>query len=287
MDQARIGRSLRALRRRRRQRQADVAHASGVSQSTVSRIELGRLDEIPIATLRRVASALGARFEASVLWNGEGLDRLLDEAHARLVDRIVDALRRWAWDVETEVSFQVRGERGSIDVMGWRPVDRILLVVEAKSVVPDLQSMFMKLDQKQRLAPEIVRGRGWRPVSVARLLVISDDRTARRRVEEHGATFAAAFPVRGSGLHRWLRQPTPVPVSGLWFLATKRSESAGPSSTRGVGGSHATGGRERVRVPRSCVDGAPAEAHVSPASPNRGLLRTPRVDDRRTGGRGR
>ncbi len=262
MDRFRVGRSLRTLRRRRNRRQCDVAAAAGVSQQTISRVERGELGRLTVATLGAIAAALGANLEIDVRWGGEGLDRLLDEAHAALVDRIVRALRDWDWEVATEVSFSIYGERGSVDVVGWHPQTRILLVIEAKSVVPDVQATIHGIDRKQRLGGVIVRDRGWRPVSVARMLVIAEHRTARRRVDEHAATFAAAFPVRGVELRRWLRAPTPGGMSGLWFLPLTPGASAtrgGPARARG-GPARARGGpaRERVRVVHSSVDQPPA-----------------------------
>jgi hypothetical protein len=49
---------------------------------------------------------------------GEGLDRLLDETHASLVDLIVHELRDGGWDSALEVTFNKYGDRGSVDVMG-------------------------------------------------------------------------------------------------------------------------------------------------------------------------
>ena len=54
-----------------------------------------------------------------------------------------------------------------------------------KSVVPDVQATLVTLDRKERLAKEIARERGWEAVAVACLLVIGDNRTARRRIESH------------------------------------------------------------------------------------------------------
>jgi hypothetical protein len=154
------------------------------------------------------------------LWQGEGLDRLLDADHAATVEAVVRTLLGEGWLVATEVSFNVWGERGSIDILAFHPGTRILLVIEVKSVVPDVQATLMTLDRKERLAIEIARERGWDAIAVARLLVIRDDRTARRRIEEHAATFGNAFPDRIGRIRAWLRAPKPTrPLRGLWFLS--------------------------------------------------------------------
>jgi transcriptional regulator with XRE-family HTH domain len=70
----------------------------------VSRIERGQIDKVPIGTLRAVAAVLGASLELKLRWHGEGLDRLLDEAHAQVVDATVVLLREAGWEAAVEVS---------------------------------------------------------------------------------------------------------------------------------------------------------------------------------------
>jgi transcriptional regulator with XRE-family HTH domain len=113
MDPVRLGHSYRALRLRARWRQSDLGARAGVSASTISRIERGRLDVVSVATLRKVAEALDATLDIRLRWNGEGLDRLLDQAHAGLVEQVVQRLRAEGWATDVEVSFAIRGERGS------------------------------------------------------------------------------------------------------------------------------------------------------------------------------
>jgi len=223
VDAVRVGKSIRALRRRRGWRQADLASAARVSSSTVSRLECGGLDGLTLETLESLAAALGARIDLRLLWNGEALDRLLDAAHADLVEDVAALLRRAGWDVAVEVTFNVRGERGSVDVLAFESHSRTVLVVEVKSVVPDLQATLSALDRKTRLARDIAAERAWRPSSVGRLLVIAASRTARRRVEEHAATFRAAFPARSHAVAAWLRSPAgDSRFSGLLFLPNHR-----------------------------------------------------------------
>lgn len=217
MDSIRIGLALRALRIRLGWRQADLAARVGVSQSTISAIERGRLAAVSVATLERVAAALGARLNVSVQWRGEQLDRLLDEAHAALVEIAVRLLRECGWDVAVEVSFAIAGERGSIDVLAFHLASGTLLVVEVKSVVPDSQATLHVLDRKVRLAPRIAAERGWQAVTVGRLLIVGDGSTARRRIARLDAPYGTALPDRGQTVRRWLRRPV-GPLAGLLFL---------------------------------------------------------------------
>lgn len=219
MDAVRFGRSVRALRRRRHWRQLDLANAAGVSRSVISRIELGRGDRMTVRVLERVATALGARLRCSLDWNGEAIDRLLDEDHAHLVERIVRWLDGAGWQTAVEVSFGIYGERGSVDVLALHEPSGCLLVVEAKTVVPDLQAMLTSLDRKARLGARIASDRGWEASTVSRLLVIAEDRTARRRVAAAEATFRRAFPDRTPDVRAFVRTPDAGrSIAGLVFL---------------------------------------------------------------------
>jgi transcriptional regulator with XRE-family HTH domain len=219
VDGVRFGRQLWALRRRRRWRQDDVAVASGVSRGVVARIEQGFGDRVTVATLERVARPLGARLTCRLDWNGEALDRLLDADHAAIVEQVARILASDGWLYATEVSLSIYGERGSIDILAFHPIERIVLIIEVKSVIPDMQATFMTPDRKARLALEIARERGWIGRTVARLLVVREDRTARRRVAEHESIFANGLPDRSRAVRRWLARPDPTHrLAGLLFL---------------------------------------------------------------------
>jgi Predicted transcriptional regulators len=224
MDAIRFGLGLRALRHKRRWTQAQLAAKVNVSRSLIWRIERGHADRVAVHTLVRVAAALGARIDLRLLWQGEGLDRLLDARHASLVERVVEILTSSDWEVATEVSFSICGERGSIDILAFHAATGSLLVIEVKSVVPDMQAMLGGIDRKGRLARDIARDRGWQVTSVTRLLVLPDDRTARRRVDTHAATFRTALPARTIDVRGWIRHPQGT-KHGVLFLSDARHPS--------------------------------------------------------------
>lgn len=227
MDAIRFGRGIRALRHRRNWRQEDLASAAKVSRSVVARIEQGRGDRVPPATLRQIADALGARVVVRLEWQGEQLDRLIDARHAAIVDRVVSDLTAWGWTCIPEATFNVYGERGSIDVLAFHPETQVLLVVEVKASIPEIGNLLLPLDRKVRLAPNVAAGHGWRVRSVARLLVVGEGSTNRRRIAEHAATFRSAFAIRGPDVRRWLARPAPEPAwSGLWIPSDDHDEVA-------------------------------------------------------------
>jgi HTH-type transcriptional regulator/antitoxin HipB len=198
VDDVRIGRILRALRRRRRLTQAQLGARAGVSQQTISLIERGHGSKLAGDTLRRVFAALDARWEPVVSWRGGALDRLLDEAHAELVGETVRRLQAAGWDVAVETTYSVYGERGSIDVLAGRQDRQALIVVEVKSDLTVIEATIRKMDEKERIVRRSL-GRerfGFRPAIVGRILVLPATDTARRRVRRSSAVLDVAFPAR-------------------------------------------------------------------------------------------
>jgi transcriptional regulator with XRE-family HTH domain len=231
----RLGRAVRALRRRLGWRQRDLAVAVGVSQALVSRVERGHGDVVLPRTIEAIARSLGARLVTYVDWNGEALDRLLDAEHASLVEAVVRVLRAASWEVQTEATFAIRGERGSVDVLAFHRASRSLLVIEVKSVLADAQETQSRLDRKVRLAAQIGPA-DWRPSSISALLVMADTRTNRRHVARLSATFGAAYPDRAVEVRAFVRAPASragdadragrAPLRGLWFLTSSTAATA-------------------------------------------------------------
>ena len=149
-----------------------------------------------IFTDPEIAWALDASLDIRLRWNGEGLDRLLDEAHADWSRSLVKRLRADGWVTEVEVSFSIRGERGSIDVLGYHEATGIVLVSEVKSVVPGLAGDTLRAgSQDSAGARDRATSAAGRAAAVARLLVVGDSTTTRRRIDALDATYRAAFPV--------------------------------------------------------------------------------------------
>jgi DNA-binding XRE family transcriptional regulator len=207
--------------------QAELALDAGVSRSQVSLAERGQADRLRLATILRIATLLGARAELRLTWNGEALDRLLDATHAALVESVVATLRALGWDCTVEVSFNHHRERGAIDVLGFHAPTACLVAVEVKSAVPDVQATLVTLDRKARVARAVAHDRGWAAATIARVLVVGEARTSRRRIDRHAAIFEAALPARTVEVRRWLRNPERGrPVRGIWFLSSDRVQSA-------------------------------------------------------------
>ena len=213
----------RAIRQRRQWRQVDLARRSGVSATLVARIEHGRLGSIPLARLRRVAEALGARIDTMVRWQGADLDRLLDARHAAMHESMAGLLGGLdGWQFEPEVSFSIYGERGIIDILAWHPGRRMLLVIELKTEIVDVSGLLGSMDRRRRLARAIGARFGWDAIAVSTWVVIADSRTNRRALATHARVLRAKFPIDGRSMRRWLRVPDGR-VDALGFLPDRQA----------------------------------------------------------------
>ena len=211
-------------------------------------VEAGRVGELRVDSLRAIATALGAEALVAVRYRGAELDRLLDERHAELQDLWKRRLERYGWSVWVEVSFNHYGDRGRVDLFAWHVGAGVVLIVEVKTVVADLQSLLGSLDVKVRVAPHILRPLGIPAgVSVVPVLAVADTSTNRRRIRAHQSLFAR-YALRGGSALAWLRAPRATRAGVLIF--TSLPEVAGSDLRQP--------GRQRVRrpqaPPRSIVD---------------------------------
>lgn len=236
MDDAAFGRLIRALRHRRGWRRVDLAARAEVGLNTITTIEAGRLGRMQLATIRSVAVAFGM----SVDWNVRGLgadaDRVLDERHSALLGACAAWLTAIGWQTRAEVSYSVYGERGSVDLLAWHSPTSSLLVIEIKTELASVEATLRKLDEKVRLAPGMARRIGWRPASVARLLVLPNESTQHRRVAAHASVLDPAYPRRTRQVRAWCRAPAGS-MAGLIFIEHPERARGGRSGGR----------RERIR----------------------------------------
>lgn len=243
MDDLRVGLALRSVRRRLGWRQQDVAGRAGVSQRLVSLAEGGQLERLSIHSLRAIGNALEVRLPVEPLWRGGQLPRLLDAEHAALVNAVASIMRRRGWQIVVEYTFNHYGDRGSVDLVGWHPRYRAMVVVEVKSRITDVQDLFAAMARKLRTVPKLLaEERGWLSTCVGQLLVVAEASAQRSLVARHDEIFASTFPARGREARSWLVHPAGS-LSALWFL----------SASNGVAAKRRRLGPQRIRTqnPRS------------------------------------
>lgn len=241
MRDEQTGRILRLVRIKNEWRQADVAQAAGLSRPTISKHELGLIDETTVRSLRLHGSALGLRVDVVLAGRGGRLDRLTDEEHAAIVEHIAATLVANGWLVEAEASFNHFGDRGRFDLLAFDPSTGRLLIIEVKTELTDLQETQGKLNVKERIAPQVAKEHGWKVSSTSTLLAVASTPAARQVVTAHPTLFAG-YVRTTIGKAATGRSELPRRM-----LAWVPASAAGRNSWRA--------GRERIRrAPRDASD---------------------------------
>ena len=135
------------------------------------------------------------------------------------------------------MSFNEYGDRGRFDLLAHHVGAHVLLVIEIKTSIVDLQELLGALDVKRRASVRIAHELGWGRPSVVPVLVAPATQATRRRVAAHAGLFAR-FSLRGHTALAWLRHPSGHPDGVLLF--TQLPDSNGVSGRQHV--------RRRVRV---------------------------------------
>lgn len=236
MDDQRVGSALRAVRVRRGWRQLDVAKRAGVSRSLVSLLERGHLDLLSLRALRDVAKVLDVRLDVTPRWRGGELDRLLNARHSALHEDVATMFDRTpGWLMAPEVSFNVYGERGVIDVLAFHPATGSLLVVELKTEIVDVQELVGTMSRKVRLARGIALERGWHAGSVSGWIVVASSTTNRRRIVAHRTMLRAAFGSDGRTMRRWILAPQgSVAALSMWSPTNRGGTGSGLAPVKRV-----------------------------------------------------
>ncbi len=226
MDDLAIGRLFRELRIRLGWSQAVVAEKAGISRSTYSEIERGRLERAALRKVRQVAAMLEVRLVLDPRWRGAARDRVLGSRHAAMGEIVAKRLVDAGWPVMPEVSFNHFGERGVVDLVAWHAASRTVLLIELKTELADINDLLTTTGRRMRLADRIVEPLGWKPLRVAQWVVVAQSRTNQRLLARHRTVLRAAFPADGRSVAGWLARPD-GPMSALWFLPDSGATSVG------------------------------------------------------------
>ena len=186
--------------------------AQGRVDREVGRTERGDWRHLRVATLDRIATAVGARLEVrgspgtARPWTGCSMPD-----HAALVEQTVRRLRGLRL---------ARRRRGLVQHPRRARFDRcagvprrgraMRLIVEVKSVIPDVQATLMTLDRKVRLAREIAAERGWDARSTSG--VSSSSASRGPRADGSRLTRPCSQPrcrPRAVAIRSWLRRSGP------------------------------------------------------------------------------
>ncbi len=226
------------------------------------------MDAFRFETVARVAAVLEIRLDIVPRWRGGELDRLLNAGHSAMHEAVARRLADTpGWQFTPEASFSVYGERGVIDVLAWHEAHRMLLIIELKTAIVDVQDLLASMDRRQRLARRIGAERGWATdrATVSSWVVVTDTRTNRARLAAHATVLRTAFPDDGRTVRGWLADPRSrlaalsflqivhpgnLGSTGGGTLRVRRRRAPGGVASRAAGSDRAAGraGDERSRA---------------------------------------
>ncbi len=241
---ARLGVALRDARRSSRMTQAEAAVRAGVSQTLVSRLELGHGHESSLETWACVAAAVGEQL-VGFLEVAPGAMPPRDIEHLRRQSALIETAAAGGWTSIPEFAIDRGAIRSrSIDVALIRATSREAVAAEIWDWFEDVGASLRGLDAKvemlgARLADvsgeaeeSAEAGRAWR---VEGLFVVRDTRRNRSIVAELRPLFAARFTGSSNAWLRALRPDTaPMPHGHglLWSDARNRLTASRLTASR-------------------------------------------------------
>lgn len=211
---ARLGRGVRESRQAGRMTQMQVAEASGVSQSWISKMERGEGRTASIETWCAVADSLGMRL-AAFLEATPGAERPRDYEHLLRQQLVIRTSAAGSWSASAE---QLIGDGAS----HWRYVDVLLQRRErAEIAVVEIWDWLDDVGEGLRgLANKVERVRLANSGStVSGLLVVRATTRNRQLVQRLHALFTATLPGSSSAWLQALTDPkAPMPAAAglLW-----------------------------------------------------------------------
>lgn len=196
-----VGRVIKSARVRRRLTQTALGLKVGISQSEVSRIELGRGRSVPLTTWIALAHELGLRprFELARDWQ----EAPADAGHLAIQELLLGLARATGAARTFELAIRPGDPAHSIDVFVRDDLRRRLLVEEAWNSFGDIGAGARSFDRKMAAARDLaVAIGGDRPYDVAGVWVVRSTRRNRELIARYPEVFATRFP--GSSA-RWVR----------------------------------------------------------------------------------
>jgi len=222
-----VGSGVRAARRARGWSQDRLAVESGVPQTVISTIERALHRCPPLDTVERLCAALDGELVVEIR-QARLVGRLdqRDPAHAACSGAMRRILERAGWIVASEVEFRTGRSHGFIDLLAYDPARRRLLVVEIKTELRDVGALERQLGWYLREARGAAATLGWRPTSVAGLVVFLATTAVDAAVLANRAPLAAAFPERGRAVRAALTAGADLRGRGMTMIDPGRRGGA-------------------------------------------------------------
>jgi len=186
--------------------QREVGARAGVSQSTISRMELGLGANAPLATWQRVAVAVGGGLEADLAPARSEVPEL--DVAGRCHELLTELGRQGGWSSVTTRVVRTDGTVRSIETVLVRPRRCEVIVARVWDVIGDVEAAMDELHESVE-REQAIRSLEW---TVGWTAIVPASGTNRRRMTEVEPLLLPAAPMFGA---RWLsaiaRESVPMP----------------------------------------------------------------------------
>ncbi|HEX7491746.1 MAG TPA: helix-turn-helix transcriptional regulator [Candidatus Limnocylindrales bacterium] len=201
-----LGLQVAAERRRRHLTLRDLAEMAGLGRATVHDIESGR--EGSLGAYVRLAAALGLKTDFNLVdarRRESASASAKDPVHASMGEAEVARFRPLGFRVGLDEPYQHYQFAGRADFVAWSPEPPVLLHIENKTALPDIQEAIGAFNAKRNyLGAELAARSGverWR--SEAHVLAVLWSAEAMTALRSHRASFEAVCPDGPDGFERW------------------------------------------------------------------------------------
>ena len=212
---------IRNARRARGWTQGEVAERSGVSQSAIGAVEGGAGARID--SLERICGALGGELvlEARFPFVGDAA-RQADRGHARCVGSVRRLLEAAGHVCATEQEILDGPWRGWIDLVGYSPTLRRLVIVEIKTELYDAGALERQVGRDVRLSMTVARRHSWSVGEIAVVVIVLATTVNDAFLIANRQVLGAALPVRGRSAVSCVLDAAPVGGRMLLMLDPRR-----------------------------------------------------------------
>ncbi len=232
----RIGQAIRASRLESGWSQRELARRMDVAQSSIARLEAGHSRHVDVRVASAALDLLGIRVSLDGRTIGLANRRYQrDAVHARCAEYARRRLEVAGWSTALEVEIGHGRGRGWIDLLGFRAVDRALLVVEIKTEIRDVGEILRTIGWYERSAWTSARAFAWRPIRTSVLLLTLDSVENDARLRAHSSLIGSEFPTRADVAGEWLRKPEARAIRGIALIDPRSRRSTWLRPMRGIG----------------------------------------------------
>lgn len=217
----RFGAMIRGARKARDWTQDDLGQKAKVAQSVVAAVESGAGTRID--TLERICGALGAELvlEARLPFVGDPAPQS-DRGHARCVGSVRRLLEAAGHVCATEQEVLDGPWRGWIDLVGYNPTLRRLVIVEVKTELHDVGALERQVERYVRLSLGVAQRHGWSVGEIAVVAVVLAITANDAFLAANRHVLGASFPIRGRSAISCMLDGDPVRGRMLLMLDPRR-----------------------------------------------------------------